>query len=139
VSAALLFVSMATLAVLTAQWALNASLWRLPRSISANLAEAGCKDYAFKHERLELRPAPRVHYAFADAQGTELEYSVAVADALMARPALDFSALTATCNMPVSVPAAAAPLPVPSEIRPASTQRQPETSGRRRKRKGRDH
>ena len=81
---------------------LNASAWRMQRTISAELKKAGCDHAMVTGPRIEVYPSLQFRYEVQVDPNRPLVFKALSADeALQRRPALVFDELTEACGLPV--------------------------------------
>ncbi len=95
--------SVAFVALAAALWqgsttVLNASVWRMHKTVAAELAKLECEDAAVQMPRIEIYPAILVNYVIASPSTQDPEIlTLSSRQALEKRPAIDFSAIKEWC------------------------------------------
>lgn len=80
-------------------WALNGSLWRMPKIIAAGAKDAGCEQASVSGPRFEAYPGIRLIYE-VNANLATAEFAVSGEDFMAKRPTLDFAGLKILCAKP---------------------------------------
>ncbi len=95
----LAFVGLAASAWQGGTTVLNASAWRMHKTISAELKKLECADAAVQSPRIELYPAAAMHYDIASPSISSVAtFSLNAEQALAKRPDTDFAGLAQWCN-----------------------------------------